>query len=133
MFNQTTLNKLQTGFKKGKLKGLSGIDPQRLSLSFDGPVDNGRMKINTARIKLDQKEICSFGFGKVPSQNYGIMFTASVNPQGYELSEINKKLKPIKVQAAFSSGQLLLLVRLRNSKNFFDDVDKLIKATQVIV
>ena len=133
MFSQATLNKLKAGFKKGKLKGLSGINPQRLSLSFEGPIDNGQMKISTARIKLDQRQICSFGFGKVPNKSYGIMFTASANPQGYELSEINRKLKSIKVQATFSSGQLLLVVRLGSSKNFFDCVNDLIKATGFIV
>lgn len=135
MYNDEIYKKLQEGFKKGKLKGMPGISPDRLSLEFEKPSaleSAAGMQIYTARIKLDGKQWCSFGFGKVPHKLYSLMFTAAPNPQGYDLSMINAKIKALKVQASLSAGQLLLLTRLPNEKAFFDDINKLLHAAQII-
>ncbi len=132
MFDQATLRRLQAGFQKGKLKGFNVADPSRLAMTFDGVTQNGGMKFNTVRIKLDGRNIFSAGFGKVPHKTYDIMFTIAPNPHHYTLANINQDLKSLKLQAGLSAGQLLLIAVVRE-KSFFDCINHIMKATKMLV
>lgn len=115
MFDKATLQKLQAGFQKGKLRGLINTDPSRLALTFDGATRLGGMKINTVRIRLDGKPIFSAGFGIPPHKTSYIMFTIAPNPHHYTLAHINEDLKPLKIQASLTGGSLLLISLDRKS------------------
>ena len=132
MFDKAALQRLQAGFQKGKLKGFSNTDPSRLALTFGKPTPMGQMMINTVRIRLDGKPIFSAGFGKPPHKTSYIMFTVAPNPHQYTLANVNQDLKPLKLQASLSGGQLLLIGLVRE-KSFFDCINHILKATKMLV
>lgn len=132
MFDRSTLQRLQAGFQKGKLRGFINTDPSRLALTFDGITNLGSMKINTVRIRLDGKPIFSAGFGCPPHKTSYIMFTVAPNPHHYTLAHVNEDLKPLKLQASLTGGSLLL-ISVVTPKKFFDCIGKFLKATKMLI